>query len=278
MPHRCSSFVVALLVTVVAAAITAAGAAAHTARANVACGDVISGDTVLTGNLTCSGDGLTVTGGATLDLNGHTVRGTAAGRGVSVLGTGTSVRNGAVLGFDVGVYVNGSSAHVEDLSIRFNPTGGILTDGFNGKTGVVIQRNVIRSNGYGIRFIIQGGFGVQVLNNVVDDSRGDGIIAVNQDDRGLYQGNLVARNGGYGMRAEDSTVHIVQNTFVSNRLDGLRAEENFSEVLPGWLIAGNLAFFNGGHGLNVVTPGIPDGGNNFAKLNGTSPQCVNVAC
>jgi Periplasmic copper-binding protein (NosD) len=278
MPHRCSSFVIALLVAVVACAATAAGAAAHTARANVACGDVISSDTVLTGNLTCSGDGLTVTGGATLDLDGHTVRGTAAGRGVSVLGNGTSVRNGDVQGFDVGVYVNANSAHVEDLGIRYNPTGGILTDGFAGKTGVVIQRNVIRTNGYGIRFIISGGFGAQVLDNVVADNRGDGIIAVNQDDRGLYQGNLVARNGGYGMNAEDSTVHIVQNSFVSNRLDGLRAEENFSEVLSGWLIAGNVAFFNGGHGLNVVTPGIPDGGNNFAKLNSTSPQCVNVAC
>ena len=38
------------------------------------------------------------------------------------------------------------------------------------------------------------------------------------------------------------------------------------------------ATHNGGHGLNVLTPGIPDGGGNRASGNALDPQCVNIAC
>lgn len=70
----------------------------------VQCGQTLTVDTVLTRNLTCTGDGLVLAPGVSLDLGGRTLRGSGAGVGVTVDTLGTSVvRNGTLAGWATAV-------------------------------------------------------------------------------------------------------------------------------------------------------------------------------
>src|SRR3954470_16130767 len=273
---RRKAFVAAagLALAIAVAAITPAVAGSHRFL-DVACGDVITADVALVRNLNCVGDGLTVTNGALLDLHGQRVRGNGTGRGITILGTGTVLTNGTVTGFDTGVYSEASNGRIEDLVVKNNVHVGIKLDGFRGGSDIV-QRNRVDGNETGIRL---GGtrLFVHLLDNRVVDNVGDGIVAPDQNDGVLVQGNHVTGNGGNGLIVSESVARILDNNLSRNGLDGLRADD-----LPGfgtsWMVAGNHARFNGGHGLNGVTPGITDGGGNRAIGNGLEPQCVNFSC
>ena len=54
------------------------------------CGETVTSDTTLTRALRCTGDGLTVASGVTLDLGSHTLYGSGAGTGVAPLAGATS--------------------------------------------------------------------------------------------------------------------------------------------------------------------------------------------
>ena len=83
----------------VAAAVTVATAgAASAAPPTVTCGSTVTGYARLTSDLTCaSGDGVTLTGDATLDLRGHTLTGPNDGTGIGVV-TSTTGRSKIVNG------------------------------------------------------------------------------------------------------------------------------------------------------------------------------------
>ena len=255
--------------------VAAAGAqAARDAAAAVRCGDAITVDTTLTANLTCSGSALQVVGPAVLDLGGHTLKGKGTGTGVTLTGPqGAVVTGGTVTGFQDGVDVNTWQARVHDLTVSKNSLAGIQF--VSHRPGAVVERNTITRNGYGIKFN-NDNQDVQVLDNTVTYNTQMGIVASYGVDASLFQGNRVNRNVMGGMAIYDSTTSILGNEFNSNGGDGLLASESFA--FQYWLIGGNHANNNGGHGINVLTPGIPDGGGNRARGNVLNPQCVNITC
>jgi Periplasmic copper-binding protein (NosD) len=263
-----------VLLALLAAAVMPA-AARTGASSTVACGDVITSDVALVRNLTCAGDGLTVTNGALLDLHGQRIRGDGSGRGVTVLGSGTVLTNGTVTGFDTGVYVDSNGGRVEDLVVRNNQSYGIYLDGFHGGSDIV-QRNRVEGNGTGIRLALAIRL-TQILDNDVVENQGDGIIAPDQNDGSHFERNNSSRNGGNGLVVSESVATILDNRLNRNALDGLRADD-LPEFVSFWLIGGNRANFNGGHGLNAITPGMGDGGGNRAVGNALEPQCVNLLC
>lgn len=87
------------------ASTTPAAATAYPARPPaVQCGQTLTVDTVLTRNLTCTGGGLVLAPGVSLDLGGRTLRGSGTGNGVTVDALGSSVvRNGALTGWGTAV-------------------------------------------------------------------------------------------------------------------------------------------------------------------------------
>jgi hypothetical protein len=96
---------------------------AHAAD-GVSCGAVITQDTVLTHDLVCSGDGLSIEpgdAGVTLDLGGHTVSGDGTGTGIWADGlhvTGrVTVRHGRIVGFHDGVSVQFASVSIEHVTV-----------------------------------------------------------------------------------------------------------------------------------------------------------------
>src|SRR5215467_5390663 len=96
-------FLLAAVLTLMAVVIVALGATS--ARADgVVCGQVVTSDLTLTTDLIgCPGDGLIVEANVTVNLNGHTIRGSGQGVGVLARGDRVTVMNGTITNFGTGL-------------------------------------------------------------------------------------------------------------------------------------------------------------------------------
>lgn len=154
----------------------------------------------LTSNLVvpAGADGIDIlSNNVTLDLNGFTISGpvTCTGSGatlacsvelqsgiVSNSSTNVTIRNGSVVGFYDGVFLNGQGNLVEDVHVSGNYNNGIFI--LNG----VARRNTANLNGS--NGIVANGS--TVTENVVNFNRGYGLFA---DTGGLYGSNTFQGNG-----------------------------------------------------------------------------------
>ncbi|MEV4755865.1 right-handed parallel beta-helix repeat-containing protein [Micromonospora sp. NPDC049559] len=146
MPARTLSCL-ATAITLAATLVVAAGPA-HAAPP-VACGDTVTADVVLTADLTCPGDGLSIgADGVTVDLNGHTISGSATGTGIQAVEVDDlRVRDGVIRGFTIGVLLeNVGDAELHGLRLLDNGGG---TGGARARAGVFADRVT--------RLLIQGG-------------------------------------------------------------------------------------------------------------------------
>jgi hypothetical protein len=154
----------------VAATLTVATAGAVSAAPQqVTCGGTVSGHARLDRDLTCTGDGVTMADGATLDLGGHQLAGSGTGVGVTTSLTGTStIINGTLEGWDRAV------------------AGGVLD--FDGGALVAVK---------GVRFVDNTAAALSVLNATVTvDSahfRGGGIGA-----QVVFGGSLTVSRSTFG--------------------------------------------------------------------------------
>ena len=122
------------------------GLTASTLVLDAACGDVIVTDLRLESDLACPGDGLIVTGsGLKINLNGHTIAGSAVGAGIRVNSSqDVSIYGGTVRGFLRGVYVVASTGIViKDNEFTGNGTAVLL----EASSSNTIKGNVARLNG-----------------------------------------------------------------------------------------------------------------------------------
>jgi hypothetical protein len=286
------------LICAVAVLVGAGGAGARGTA--LACGDTITTDVTLTANLTsCPGDGLIVAAdGVTVDLNGHSVRGSGAGTGITVSGADVSVVNGLVGGFDVGVrssFGSGDRTRLSRLTVTGNGTGVVA----NSQSGVLDQSTIALNAGAGLtvaganswtiehsQVTDNGGAGMvlfqalftTIAGNTVSHNAGNGIEFRFHVDVATVSDNLVARNGGFGIRITDSTSKVLRNVARRNGNTGiLLSESENPEAVVFYEISGNVSNDNAGAGI-VATAGMTDGGGNSAKHNGATPQCMNVAC
>jgi parallel beta-helix repeat protein len=182
---------------------------------HVACGDTITQDTTLDGDLIdCPGDGIVIgADGITLDLNGHTIDGddqpgldgdsgvdSAAHDGLSVLG-------GVVRGFEIGVNISTS------------------TDTFRFSSGILIQGVTATGNSFaGINVDTAQHF--EVTGNLVVDNGGDGIRLQQVDDFEVTRNFVSANTNGITMSHAnvfllDATSTVARNRIVDNSGPGL---------------------------------------------------------
>ena len=232
--------------------VTPAGA---TVPATVVCGQTITHDTTLSGDVgPCAGDGVTVgADGITFNLNGHTIRGTAhslAGfAGIRLQGrTKVTVTNGTVTGFDAGVSLMSSRQNTlvgltvhdnigpDDPDNAFFGDGIILMDSGNN----VIKSNIVAHNGIfdGIGLLGEGSHDNDIVGNTITDTLGPSNL--NPYGAGIYinpftnipptglnllkgnniVGNTVLRSAGTGI----GTIDVSYTKIVGNTLDqdGLR--------------------------------------------------------
>jgi parallel beta-helix repeat protein len=240
--------------------------------APVACGALLTESLTLDQDLICAGTALKVAAdGITVDLNGHSLRGTGSGFGIDLSGrSDVSVVNGTIKNFADGIEIS----HADTSSME----GLTVTGNFNGvyadfSHGLSIHDNVISGNDNVGIVLFFAATSAKVVDNRVSKNGSDGIYLGSANDAGYYRGNRVNDNGGFGFQSHQSTSTLVENTFSGNGLGGVRIIEDY---VFDYLITGNVADRNIGTGI-FVSAGVPDGGSNSAKLN-TGEQCVNIIC
>ncbi|TMK86270.1 MAG: right-handed parallel beta-helix repeat-containing protein [Actinobacteria bacterium] len=212
---------------------TGTGFAGVAGAGEVRCGDVITVDTRLHGDVgPCSSGGLVVGGdGIRLDLNGHSVFGMADmgdGVGISVIGrSGVVVTNGTVSHFDAGVYIEGG--------------------GYNRLSHLSVQDNISSAQAH--------------LSPDGTLSFGDGVVL--NSDHNLIDHNNIVHNGpndGIGVFANSGHNTIRGNVVTDNDVragpgpsfdDGIRLESGAHDNR----IVGNIVEGNGRSGIAVFAYG-----------------------
>lgn len=244
----------------------------------LSCGQTITQNTVLENDLSgCATNGIVVgANGITLDLNGHTVRGTANtgdGGGVVLVGrTGVTVKNGTVTNFDVGVVIEGGSANtvqgvnaIENIAFETAPRRG--GDGIailSSRDNRILYNNAVNNGPY-------SGIGIySLIDNAHPRSTG-GVSSGNVVDGNVVDGNIQARtpnnvvnNDNIGIRLEPGNTgnHIVNNRVRGNGLDGITLFQGNTFTV----VRGNVATENGfyrqtarrGNGIGLQIGGAND--------------------
>jgi hypothetical protein len=261
------------------------------------CGDVITSSVVLSADLVCSGNGLTVpaTAPLTLDLNGHAVIGSGIGTGLSLTTSGSArlvVKNGSVRGFQQGITLDSGnpfgpsgSAWLERLTIRDNGIGFIGgPDGFTGPDTTFAHSTIThnRLDGVSIAFIRP----FRMIDDRVTENGGNGIFAADESLT-LLQSSFIARNNFDGAHIFRSLPAVIGNTFLHNGGTGLSIADDLicaSPPGPPYTVSNNVARENGGGGM-IESAFIPDpcvlppapGRGNIAKNNAVF-QCIVIVC
>jgi len=171
--------------------------------ANVACGDILSGTSVvLDGNVgpCATSHAISVINGAKLDLNGFTVScdGSTGSVGVTVA-QGSTLRNGIVTGCEfTGVQVSGSKGSLlEHVIARDNPGAGISVFSTDAST---LRNNAAAGNGTDGFFVATAGS--KLVSNVAWDNGTNGFLitaAVSSSGNrstGNFNGFRIDGNGG----------------------------------------------------------------------------------
>lgn len=297
-----------------AIALLACGAPAQ--AAHVACGDTITANTTLDGDLrACPGNGVTIAApGVTLDLGGHTVEGAPGGFGVVARVPRVTVTNGSVGRFHNAVVLGpGSDYVVRDVTV-YGSHDGVLLPAVN---RALVERVTARGNdGSGITAPTSRA--VRIADNHVFENAGGiggvgfdgGALVGNVVERNVFYGlrygevtnsaferNTVRANGGFGMLFEQaSTGNVFTRNRVSendgegvlmsedssaNFLERNRADRNrgsgFTLLGAGAALTRNSATRNGGLGFDLPL-GAALSEHNRAHHNGDRRQCVGIAC
>jgi len=230
------------------------------------CGDTVVADITLTSSLRdCPGVGLAVAGGVRLDLGGNEISGRGTAVGIELRGDGSTITNGMVTGFEIGVGVSARSPSpvnrttVEFLTVQRNTDAGIfLTGSFN-----TVSDNEAIDNGVSPGGLSRAGIFLAGNSNVVarNDSGQNGLfgILVGGRQNVINERNQVYSNGRGGIGATGSE-NLVENNDVGdvdfgNGCLGILVERTRSaDTGPGNTVRGNDVNGNGGRsGFCVVS-------------------------
>lgn len=202
-----------------------------------------------------------------LDLNGHTMMFKQAEMGPGPTGievkgkSRVTIRNGTIIGFQFGIWVEGSS----EVNIAFNNVSGSTKKGigirnskdidiaFNnasasGEDGIgidgdsfdvsILNNNVSESGDVGVG-VYENSFDVSILNNTVTDNDREG-IHLKDSNHNIVSGNKISENGYYGIYTYDSDNNTVSgNTLSDNRPGGIYIEKVKHSIFSNNTISNN---------------------------------------
>lgn len=262
--------------------VLAMGGAPATVEA-LSCGDTIpagAGTVVLSGDLNCTA-GLKVTGpNTTLNMGGHQLSGSgSSSNGITLIGSGATLMNGAIEGFVIGVSVAGSGGHqVLNIVADFNKAGfGVESD-----NNTIVQSAASNNNlkGFNVnggsnefdsdtaRRNLDAGFDVNGDSNVVKLSTavGNGLFPgscrggfVINGNRNRLSKNTSTGNCGDGFEIEfGADLNLFkENVSIGNlskkTTDLFVPADGFHVVGPEGVFDGNIAIENSGAGFDFDT-------------------------
>ncbi|MEV0133243.1 right-handed parallel beta-helix repeat-containing protein [Dactylosporangium sp. NPDC050688] len=273
-------------------ALTAPAAPAAAGPPPVQCGAVLTTDTALRADLTCPSDALTVAAdGITVDLRGHTIRGSGTGTGITIIGHhSVRVRNGTVTAFATDVLIDtaqditltrltltqaGSDGlRLRDIERARFETGRLrsarlVTDG---SIDIVVDRSRIDNS----PLIFVDSFNPAVTHSVLTDSFvnfseiSDGVVAASTLTRSpvfivlcartAVRHNLIAAaDPGVLLGATATGTQVIGNTFTGNTI-GVLLEPPLVDLVDGTTVSHNVFRDNAAAGVLFDTPGVQSGG------------------
>ncbi len=182
----------------------------------LACGDTVEGAVVLTHDLVCAeGPGLVLSRGATLDLAGHTLRGSGSETALLVdwpsTGADTApvaVANGTVVGWG-----NGLAAYEANVTVRDVTFDRIAWTAVSAHpaSSVVLESSTVRRSGTGVLgyfFTVLTVTGSRFLDN------GTGVVA--GSDSGYTVTASTFEGNTQGMVCDESHGEVTRSRFVRN--------------------------------------------------------------
>jgi len=183
-------------------------------------------------DLTSTGNGIIVQAdNVTIDLKGHTIKGSGSGIGVNVgSSNAVEIRNGTITYFATGISTGEGTAStkVSDMRVIGNTGTAVIVD-----LGSIVENTLISGNGgSGINAL-----GALIRNNSIYNNDGDGIYA----QQSVILNNMVDSSGGYGIRTNYSTV---KNNYVQSSSSGGFFLQGYS------LVDGNTAFSNSSYNMS----------------------------
>jgi hypothetical protein len=187
----------------------------------VSCGEVITGNETLTGNLFCilNDPVLTIDGGS-LDMNGYQIGCLPGQDGVAMINSGGKLKNGSVEGCDRGVVLAGTGKHT--------------------------VTNVLAKGGSDTGFFILGS-GNKLIKNVAEGFADDGFRAATALPplSDVFIDNVSANNGDAGFRIDGDKTKMTGNVAIGNGTVGILINGQGNKV------SRSIAYDNGQAGLYV---------------------------
>ncbi len=214
-------------------------------------------------NITANGisidlNGFSIISQACLDTNDNTCTpGSGAGIGISIQTASyheASVKNGKVIGMgSSGVSLTGSRSRIENVTVQWNRSNGILV----GPDSWVNNSVAFENGGPGIRF----SNGANIKNNI---ARGNGGSGLRGSSYAVIENNIAVDNGNDGIAALGVASVINANTANNNDGDGIQCTADC-------LVTNNVVTLNVDRGLNIFTRVAYSGNvifNNGSTVNG----------
>jgi parallel beta-helix repeat protein len=262
---------IAALLAVTVLVLSAAQALGH----HVKCGDVVTQDTTLDGDLlSCPGNGIVIgADNVTLDLNGHTIEGGTSFFGVGAFSNGHSgvtIENGVIRKFGVGVQVaRATNNRVRRLSVADSGSWGILQ---LESSGNLISQNSLIDNGHNSFSLVTGGIGLGVgsHNEIRENRLSDNVqygISLSGDDNAVGHnavsgsaygislggdGNRAYRNSvsssGFPISLRDARENQIEQNRLRDNAFGIQLEYSDDNQIVGNSVRNSASF-----GVHVVT-------------------------
>jgi parallel beta-helix repeat protein len=171
----------------------------------------------------------------------------------------------------------GADDNVVTDNVAFGNGGGI---GILGSRGNLVDRNMLRDNGFSGAYLLGADANRVQRNTIVRNGDGsEGGVHVLSDDAGessddnTIERNTLNANVGDGLLVDEGQV----GTLVERNLAGENTDDGIDVGSPATTLTRNTADRNGDLGIEAV-PGVVDGGRNRAHGNGNPLQCTHVVC
>ncbi len=237
----------------------------------LSCGDTVTANTTLTGNLSCSGTALVIGADSiVIDLGGYTLSGDGTGSGVfdGSGHSGFTIRNGRIANFKFGVYLVGPATGVvfrtvEDLRIRNNTDAGIRLEDAR---EVIVQRVRVSRNGTPANSTGEGldiirSLSLQVRDSVFFNNLQNG-VRVNQGAEVVLIGNVMRDNAVAGI----DYANAVDSFAKDNRIVRNPAGVFFSDSSGHTLVTNSIRH----NGVGVIVTNPPSGISRLNRFEGNS--------
>ncbi len=193
-----------------------------------ACGDTVTSSYTLTGNLTCTGNGLRVgAAGITIDGGGFTITGDGGADDYGIYNlsgySGVTIRDfDNITNFNYGIYITGGiNNNIQNVTANANNFVGIILNSGSGHT--VNQSTANNNNSYGILVNCNSNF---ITNNTANSNLGD--LVNGNPNAGIYLNINTNSNTLTGNTTDNNSQHGIglflsnNNTLTSNSASGNR--------------------------------------------------------